>query len=108
MRRLLENVERELGRETLERVVVRLPAELRDQLRYGALPHGDWIPIAWIRAAHHAIRDEANAGPELPRRFGRHAAKANFTTIHRAFLRVLAPEWVLKRASRIFGVYVQK
>jgi hypothetical protein len=108
LRRLLENAERELGESAVERIIERLPEELREKVRYGAVLGGGWIPIAWLRLMHKAVREEANAGPELPRRFGRSAAKANFTTVHRAFLRVLSPEFVLSRASRIFGQYVQK
>jgi hypothetical protein len=108
LRRLLENAEREFGRSAVERIVERLPSELRNQVRYGAVLGAGWIPIKWVRLMHKAIRDETNAGPDLPRRFGRSAAKANFTTVHRAFLRVLSPEFVLGRASRIFATYVQK
>lgn len=104
--RLLENTREVYGAEAHERVVNRLPEELAKKARYGLLVPTAWVPISWVRATHAAIRKEEEASPDTPRQFGRRAGKMNFTTVHRAFLRVLAPEWVIARASRVYGQYV--
>jgi hypothetical protein len=53
------------------------------------------------------VQEVTGSGPELSRKFGRRTGQVNFTTVHRVFLSVLSPEWVLKRAARMFRLYVQ-
>jgi len=108
IRRLLENVEHFYGASVLEDVKSALPSDLRTRIEYNQIVAGGWYPITWLRATHVAIRQATRSGPEVARKLGFRGAITNFTTIHKVFLSVLAPEWVLRRASRIFGMFVEQ
>lgn len=81
------------------------PEVLATAVRYGSLSASSWYPIEWLCALHTALCRLSNAGPELSRSIGRLSAKRNFTTVHRAFISVLSPEFVIARAARVFSSY---
>ena len=108
IRRLLENVEHFYGASVLADVKLALPPDLRARIDYNQIVGGGWYPITWLKTTHAAIRQVTRAGPEIARKFGFRGAMTNFTTIHKVFLSVLSPEWVMRRAPRIFGVFVEQ
>jgi hypothetical protein len=108
IRRLLENVEHFYGDATVRQVVQAMPDDLRHRVQYQQIISGGWYPITWLRSVHVAVREVTQSGPEVARKFGYRAATQNFTTFHRVFLAVLSPEFVLRRAARIFNLYVQR
>ncbi len=82
-----------------------LSAELRDALDYGQIVRGGWYPMAWLREIHEVGARVTRRGGALARELAAHGAARNFTTVHKAFLTIVSPRAVLKRAPRIFGAY---
>ncbi|HEY6558796.1 MAG TPA: hypothetical protein VI072_16040 [Polyangiaceae bacterium] len=105
MRRALEHLQELHGPTALDRVTPDFPEDLATAVRYGSLSASSWYPIEWLCALHSALCRLSNAGPELSRSIGRLSAKRNFTTVHRAFISVLSPEFVIARAARVFSSY---
>lgn len=82
----------------------RLSRALREALGYGRVVAGGWYPIAWLREIHAAAAEVIDER-DLAWNLGAEGARRNFTTVHRAFMTVLSPGAVLKRAPRVFGSY---
>jgi hypothetical protein len=89
----------------VERISADLPPELATAVQYGSISVGSWYPLEWLCALHAALCKLSNAGPELSRSLGRRSAQLNFTTVHKAFISVLSPEFVIARAPRVFASY---
>ncbi len=79
--------------------------ELRRGLQYGTVVSGGWYPIAWLRELHQAAHEVSGRGNELAWELGNTGARRNFRSVHRAFMTVMSPGGVLKRAPRVFGAY---
>lgn len=105
LRRTLEHLLELHGPTALERVASDFPEELSTAVSYGSISASSWYPIEWLSALHKALCLLSNAGPELSRSLGRRSAERNFTTVHRAFISVLSPEFVIARAARVFSTY---
>jgi hypothetical protein len=105
IRRALEHLERLNGPDQLERAHRDFPDELATSARYGRIAVSSWYPLEWLRTVHAALRRMGNAGPELPRSLGRRSAYLNFKSVHRAFIAVLSPEFLIARAPRVFASY---
>lgn len=82
-----------------------LSTELRDALSYGRIVRGGWYPMAWLREIHEVGSRVTGKGGALARELAAHGAARNFTSVHKAFLTIVSPRAVLKRAPRIFGAY---
>jgi hypothetical protein len=108
LRRLMENCEHFYGADAARRVLERLPEPVGNAVRFGRVVPGGWYPIAWLKTMHKVVQEVTGTGPEVSRKFGRRTGQLNFTTVHRVFLSVLAPEWVMKRAARMFRLYVER
>ena len=105
LRRALEHLQELHGPTAIARATADFPEELATAVSYGSISASSWYPIDWLSAIHKALCRLSNAGPELSRTIGRRSAERNFTTVHRAFISVLSPEFIIARATRVFSSY---
>jgi hypothetical protein len=94
------------GDEAYAQMLERLPPDLGDSLRMGAIVTGAWYPVDWLGQIQLAARVQCNAGVEVTRALAREAIKDDFRSgVHRLVTLGVSPEWVIKSAPRLVGFY---
>lgn len=93
------------GPEAVKRMLVDLPSEVSEALRYGSIVAGGWYPVAWYRLMHASAQRVTNAGRELARAIGVQSRKADFTGVYRLVAFVVSPESLFKNAARVYRLY---
>jgi uncharacterized protein (TIGR02265 family) len=93
------------GEPALTRVLDALTSEDRSLLSKNILVSA-WFPMSLLlRFMVEAERQLAPEEPELARAMGRASADYGLTTVYRMFFRVASPEFIIGRATRVFGSY---
>jgi uncharacterized protein (TIGR02265 family) len=88
----------------VERVLDRLPAELRGQVTEIVLPMG-WYPFELNEALDRAIAREFGGGDLLYRQMGAQSASDSLGASHRNLVRARDPHGLLKHAAQIHRLY---
>jgi hypothetical protein len=83
----------------------KLPADLREAIRYRRITGEMWYPLSWYRALHAAAQDATGMGRVLARMLGRETTRADFSGVNRVFLFVLSPQALLAKAPRVYEQY---
>jgi hypothetical protein len=85
--------------------LARLEPELAGALRQGLVFTGNWYPLRWYRALHAAAQGATGCGLELAHDKGFAGVTADLSGIYRMFLAVVSPEFVIRRAAKLFSTY---
>ena len=92
------------GSDAWRRVLGRLPDEEREALA-SMIPAG-WYPMALNDHVNRAVVDSLGGGNGEPMEaLGRYAAETDLKTIHRLFLRMANPAFVLERVAEFWRRY---
>ncbi len=93
------------GLEYHDAVVRDMEGEGGEALRSRSLIAAGWYPVAWYRALFaSAVR---HADPSVVRLLGRSSTRANMSTIHRVFMRMMNPDTLIKQGGRVFSNYFE-
>lgn len=87
------------------RVEARLPTELSEALRLGAVVAGGFYPVAWARAVHAAAIAESAKGAEIPRLIGYESTRKDLQGIYSFVAKMFNPATVLGQGKRLMGLY---
>lgn len=86
-------------------VLERLEPEDRELVASGLLD-SVWYPMPLLLRLMRAAKEaHGSAEPELPRTMGRASAEAGVRGVYKVFFRVGSPQFIISRASRVFGSY---
>ena len=105
IRSFLRALEEVHGGATIELTLERADAECAASIREGRVLPPGWYPIECLRSLHAAAQEATGAGPELSRRLGNAAMRADFRGVYRIFLVVLSPESLVSKSARVFSTY---
>ncbi len=87
------------------RVLERLSPELRRDLEAGVL-HNRWYPFEYLLQLVRALDQVLGRGDQaLILELGKYAAEKVLPTIYRVFYKVGSPEYIIKRATRVWAQY---
>src|SRR5262249_40950390 len=102
-----EFVRKRFGDGGWERVLAKLPAEDR-QMMASLLAVG-WYPTRSLLRLMQTVDETLSPdGGTLMGDFGRYAAEHDLTVIHRAFLRLASPVYVLEKSMEYWGRFHQR
>jgi hypothetical protein len=93
------------GKEAVEAMIVDLPEELADGLRYGRLVASGWYPVAWYRLMHASAQRVTKSGPELARAIGRQSRIDDFRSVYRLLSFVMSAEAVVAKGAMLYRLY---
>lgn len=93
------------GYDAVNRMMGRLPPELREAIRYRRVTSSEWYPLAWYGALHSTAQQATGMGRDLAKLLGRETARADFSGIYRFFLLVLSPQALIAKAPRVYAQY---
>lgn len=93
------------GQALVDRVLARVPGEVGEALRLGAVVAGGWYPGDWYDALLRAIEDEHPAEKNIVRNLTREAVTDDFSTIFKVISLVVSPEAALRNAAKILARY---
>lgn len=93
------------GESLRARVEARLPADLADALRLGAVVAGGFYPIAWAKAVHAAAIAESSRGAAIPRAIGYESTQKDLQGIYAFVAKMFNPVTVLGQGKRLMGMY---
>jgi hypothetical protein len=94
------------GDAAVERTLERLPDEIAQGLRIGAITTGGWYPCDWYSKLHAAAQAACGEGPELARAVSREGIQEDFRSgVYRLITLSAAPEAIFKWAPRVVGLY---
>jgi hypothetical protein len=86
-------------------VLEKVPAEDREQVSSGLLD-SVWYPMPLLlRLMRAASEAHGAAEPELARHMGRASAESGVRGVYKIFFKVGSPQFIISRASRVFGSY---
>lgn len=93
------------GESLRARVEARLPTDLSDALRLGAVVAGGFYPIAWARAVHAAAIAESSKGAAIPRAIGYESTQKDLQGIYAFVAKMFNPVTVLGQGKRLMAMY---
>jgi hypothetical protein len=93
------------GDDCVEKTMNILPAELVKKINDGSIMPSSWYPLEWYRSIYVAARSVINNVPDLPRLVGRTQMLQDLSGIHKIFLLVVSPQFVISKASSMFNLY---
>ncbi|WP_394823034.1 hypothetical protein [Pendulispora albinea] len=103
----LRILRQESNEDVCDECIARLPDELRDALRYGAIVRGGWYPIRWYGALHTTAR-LTGAPQGFARTVGRISTIDDLSGgIYSSFLRIVSPGFLISGAARLFNRYYE-
>lgn len=102
---LLDALERQRGKDAVERAIAALDGEARDAIANGAVITSGWYPVRWYGQLHRAIQASTGGGLDLSRELARLGVRRDLSGIYRFFLMVLTPANIIRRAPRVFSTY---
>jgi len=98
-------VREEYGDEAIGRVLAALPGEDREAIGPNPLV-SSWYPMpAFLHFMQEAEKQLGEQDPKLVRNMGRASADYGITTIYKIFFKVGSPEFIIGKATRVFGRY---
>jgi hypothetical protein len=101
----LRFVREQFGEEGLERVLAALPDEDRSAFDANLLA-SSWYPMpALLHFMEETQKQFEAQEPEVLRKMGRRSADYGLTTVYKIFFKVGSPEFIVRKASRVFGSY---
>lgn len=105
IRSFLRALEEVYGPAAVVQTLALADAECAAAIREGRVLPTGWYPIEWVRSLHAAAQQATGAGPDLSRRLGNAAMRADFRGVYRIFLVVLSPESLISKSARVFSTY---
>jgi len=90
-----------------DRVIARLPRDVADAYRYGAIIASGWFPLAWYREFHQSVKMECSFVPDVHRRIGFAATTKDIHGMYRFILKIATPTFAFANAGRILGTYLK-
>ena len=82
-----------------------LPSEMQEIARR-PLPPGAWVPLRLVNTQINLCTEIAFGGQlEVSTEFGRRTVHRNFKTVHKVFVRLLSPAFVLMRSNLVYRMY---
>ncbi|MFO0562805.1 MAG: hypothetical protein U0269_32600 [Polyangiales bacterium] len=93
------------GEAVRSKVEARLPDDLRDALRLGAVVAGGFYPIGWARAIHERALEEGSKGAQLPFLIGYESTKKDLQGIYAFVAKMFNPGTVLGQGKRLMAMY---
>ncbi|MFH0901806.1 MAG: hypothetical protein V2A73_14345 [Pseudomonadota bacterium] len=104
-RSFLKSLSRLRGESAVGATLSNIAPRVGQQLREGLIFSGNWYPLSWYRDLHAAAQSATDEGLELARAIGFDSVRDDLSGIYRIFLLVVSPEYVLSKASLLFGTY---
>ena len=102
---MIAAVESLRGAALRDAIVADLPGSGGEEIRTKAVIAAGWYPIGWYRDLLGAI--VAHTEAPLVRQLGRASTRANVSTIHRIFMRMISPHTLIKQGGRLFSSYFE-
>ena len=100
----LRYVRERFGEEPLALVLAALPAE--DAALCGGVLASSWYPMpAFLRFMQEAERQLGAQEPNLVLEMGRASCDYGITGVYKIFFKVGSPEFIIRRAARVFSSY---
>jgi hypothetical protein len=82
--------------------------EVRDAFASGLVLPASWYPIDWYKDMLRAFRAAGGGSLEVIRAIGQRAAQHDMAGLHKQlFVRVVSPQLLLTRSSRLFNTYYE-
>jgi uncharacterized protein (TIGR02265 family) len=100
----LQYVRERFGDDSLARVVAALPEADRRALE-GVLVSSWYDVETFRRFMVEAERQLGTQEPDVVRRMGRFSCDQGITTVYRIFFKLGSPEFIIRRAARVFSSY---
>ena len=93
------------GAELREKIIADVPGQGGDEIRAKSVIAAGWYPIGWYRDLLATIVKHADGA--LVRQLGRASTRANVSTIHKIFMRMISPHTLIKQGGRLFSSYFE-
>ena len=102
----LKTLGKQHGPEVQKRVEARLPGELGETFRHGALLASGWYPASWYGQLLDAIVAETRGDASSVRMLSREAVAADFKTLFKVVRLFMTPQSALKQSMRVSRRYI--
>lgn len=104
---MLRTVQRHYDEETYATIVERLPGEVGEAFRNGALIASGWYSVRWYAAMAETIAEVVGGGGEALRPIARTAVFDDLSTIFKILRLVLSPEKALQMTMKVTSRYMR-
>ncbi len=101
----LEALEESPGHDYLQRLLGRVPEDLRTAWERKSIMPNTWYPLAWDLAVNGAHRELSGGNLAAVEDLGYRSSMKNFNGIYRVFFKLVKPQTLLAKAGNIFGKF---
>lgn len=90
------------GQQVLQEVLEQLPHYIREAHQFNSIMPSAWYPVSWLCDSYATLRQVTREGVELSHEMGYLVAMMEFRGVYKIFFRLLKPETLLEKSSRLF------